>query len=117
MSVSSNDILVRFAFAGRDASSGAGHRQAQQWLAKQLDNRLPVTHFLVTFTLPAELRKVARSNQKAVYGILMKAAAAALQKLAWRGKWIGGLLGIVSVLQTWRRDLAYHPHVHMIVMV
>jgi len=69
----------------------------------------------VTFTLPEGLRKVARSNQKIVYSILMRTAWAAIEKLARHHKWIGGLPGAVSVLQTWTRDMRYHPHVHMII--
>lgn len=92
-----------------------GNEQATIWLKQQLERLLSVTHFLVTFTLPQELREIARSNQKVVYSILMSCAAEALQKLAWDEKWVGGRLGIVAVLQTWTRDLRYHPHVHMIV--
>ena len=55
---------------------------AQRWLAQQQDLLLPVPHFLLTFTLPAALRQVARSNQKLVYNLLFRASAAATQKLA-----------------------------------
>src|SRR5215510_8514262 len=41
--------------------------QAAQWLEEQNNLLLPVTHFLVTFTVPDELRAVARSNQRIVY--------------------------------------------------
>jgi hypothetical protein len=92
-----------------------GNDQATAWLEKQLARLLPVGYFLVTFTLPEELRAVARSNQRIVYTILMNSAAEALQKLAWDNRFAGGRLGIVAVLQTWTRDLRYHPHVHMIV--
>jgi hypothetical protein len=30
-------------------------------------------------------------------------------------KRLGGLLGVTAVLHTWRRDLAFHPHIHCIV--
>lgn len=29
--------------------------------------------------------------------------------------WVGGTLGILAVLHTWSRTLAYHPHVHLLV--
>lgn len=89
--------------------------QADQWLAKQQQRLLKVPHFLVTFTLPAELRTLARSHQKIVYNILMRASAAALLKLTANSKYLGGMVGIISVLQTWTRDLRFHPHVHMLV--
>lgn len=58
------------------------NEQANDWLAAQQSLLLPVTHFLVTFTLPAELRAVARSNQKPIYNLLFRASAAALLELA-----------------------------------
>lgn len=88
---------------------------AQQWLQKQHEILLPVTHFMITFTLPDSLRQIARSNQKIIYNILFKASASALQKLALDPKYIGGKIGMVGVLHTWCRDLMYHPHIHYII--
>ena len=76
---------------------------------------LPCSYFLVTFTLPQELRPLAFANQKKVYGLLMRTAAAALQKLSLDPRYLGGRPGFVAVLHTWTRDLRYHPHVHMLV--
>lgn len=89
--------------------------QANQWLAEQQQLLLPLPHFLVTFTLPEELRRVARANQKIVYNILFRASAEALQKLAQDPRFVGGRIGMVGVLHTWTRQLLYHPHVHYIV--
>ena len=88
--------------------------QANQWLEAR-KGRLPVAHFLVTFTLPQELRATARSHQKTVYNILFRASSQALQKLALDPRFVGGRIGMVGVLHTWTRDLRYHPHVHYIV--
>jgi hypothetical protein len=92
-----------------------GNHQANQWLEEQKELLLPVTHFMVTFTLPQELRAVARSNQKTLYNILFRASSQALQKLAVDPRFIGGRIGMVGVLHTWTRDLRFHPHVHYIV--
>ncbi len=92
-----------------------GNEGATTWLARQRDLLLPVPHFLVTFTLPDSLRKLARSHQKLVYNLLFRTSAAALQKLACDPRFVGGQLGLVGVLQTWTRDLRYHPHVHYLV--
>ena len=91
------------------------HDQAQTWLAKQQDLLLPVPYFLVTFTLPAELRTVARQHQRRLYGLLFRSSANALQQLASDPRFLGGQLGMVGVLQTWTRDLRYHPHIHYLV--
>jgi hypothetical protein len=86
-----------------------GHEAGQRWLEKQQQFRLPVPYFMVTFTLPEELRRPARSHQKTIYNILFRTAAAALQQLAWNPRFVGGQIGMVGVLQTWARDLSYHP--------
>ncbi|WP_200836879.1 transposase zinc-binding domain-containing protein, partial [Rubripirellula obstinata] len=41
--------------------------KTSDWLAKQTDRLLPVHHFLVTFTVPEELRSLLRSNQREGY--------------------------------------------------
>jgi hypothetical protein len=89
--------------------------QANEWLEKQQSLLLPVAHFLVTFTLPAELRALARSNQKTIYNLLFRASAQALQQLAQDPRFVGARIGMVGVLHTWTRQLLYHPHVHFIV--
>jgi hypothetical protein len=91
------------------------NENAQIWLEKQQDLLLPVPYFLLTFTLPASLNEVARSHQCLLYDLLFKSSAAATQQLAQDPRWIGGQLGLVGVLHTWGRNLAYHPHIHYLV--
>ena len=92
------------------------HRdQTQRWLEKQRARLLPCAYYLVTFTLPAELRSLARAHQKRVYGLLMTAAAAALLKLTADPRFLGARPGLLAVLHTWTRALLYHPHVHILV--
>ena len=89
--------------------------QAQTWLMRQQELLLPVPYFLVTFTLPAALRPVARQHQRRIYALLFRSSAAALQQLTGDPRFLGGQIGMVGVLQTWTRDLRYHPHVHYLV--
>ena len=91
------------------------NEQANEWLAEQQNLLLPVPHFMVTFTLPDELRAIARSNQKLIYNLLFRASSAALQQLARDSRFVGAQIGMVGVLHTWTRQLLYHPHVHYIV--
>ena len=85
---------------------------AQQWLEKQKDLLLPTPYFMLTFTLPEGMRRVARSHQKLFYNLLFRASVAATQKLSQDPRFIGGHVGMVGVLHTWGRTLTYHPHVH-----
>jgi len=91
------------------------HDAAQQWLEKQRELLLPTPYFMLTFTLPDGLRQIARSNQKLIYNLLFRASAAATQHLARDPRFVGGQIGMIGVLQTWARDLSYHPHVHYLV--
>jgi hypothetical protein len=89
--------------------------QADLWLAQKQALLLPVTYFMATFTLPSEFRSLVRSHQKALYNLLFRASSAALQKLAKDPRFIGGTLGMLGVLQTWKRDLGYHAHIHYLI--
>ena len=91
------------------------HDKAQRWLHRQQDQLLPVPYFLLTFTLPAELRSVARSHQRLIYDLLFRTSARAVQHLAQDERFVGAQMGLVGVLHTWGRNLAYHPHVHYVV--
>lgn len=91
------------------------HEQTEQWLDLQRNLLLPVPYFLLTFTLPAELREIARQNQKLIYDLIFKASAQVTQLLARDPRFVGGQIGMVGVLHTWTRNLAYHPHVHYLV--
>ena len=89
--------------------------QTERWLAQQQTRLLACPYFLVTFTLPQELRPLAFANQKKVYGLMMRCAGAALQKLAREPRYVDGRLGALAVLHTWTRAMLYHPHVHLLV--
>jgi hypothetical protein len=50
-----------------------------------------------------------------VYARFFQASAAALQQLAADPRFVGGRIGMLGVLQTWTRDLRFHPHIHYLV--
>jgi hypothetical protein len=89
--------------------------KAEAWLEKHTNRLLPYPYFLVTFTLPAALRKVARSHQRVVCSALFEVSSAALRALAADPKYLGSdRLGFFGVLHTWGSTLEYHPHVHYV---
>ena len=85
------------------------------WLGQRRGELLAVPYFHVVFTLPKELHPLVRRHQKTLYGVLMKAAAGSLMKLAADPHYVGGRLGILAVLHTWTATLTYHPHAHLLV--
>ena len=89
--------------------------RAQKWLECVRARLLPCDHYLLTFTLPQQLRVLARAHQQQVYSLLLREAAASVQTLADDRAWVGATLGILAVLHTWSRTLDYHPHAHLLV--
>ena len=92
-----------------------GGQDAQQWLQDNTALLLPVSYFLVTFTVPEGLRRWIRSHPSRGYDLLLAASSQALQDLAQNPKRLGATLGMLGVLHTWTRTLEYHPHVHYLV--
>lgn len=88
---------------------------ATQWLARQEKKLLPVEYFMVTFTLPRQLRAQAKASPKLMYRLLFECAIATLQDFGRHDKTLAAELGSTAVLHTHTRRLDYHPHVHMIV--
>lgn len=87
----------------------------KRWLEKREAELLPVPYFHLVFTLPAELREIVRQNQQLLYTILIEAVIAAMTKLGLDRKFLGGQLGMMTVLHTWTRAKEYHPHLHLLV--
>lgn len=98
---------------GHRACHQCGHGPAQAWAQRQEMKLLPVPYFLVTFTVPEELRAVIRAHQPELYAALFRASAGALADVALSK--LGIQLGFTGVLHTWTRQLVYHPHVHYLV--
>jgi Putative transposase/Transposase zinc-binding domain len=90
--------------------------KTKAWLETQTERLLPCPYFLITFTLPAEPRALARGHHRAVYAALFEASSEALRLLAADPKFVGtDRTGFFGVLHTWGRTLEYHPHVHYVV--
>ena len=57
-------------------------------------------YFHVVFTLPAPIASIAYRNKAAIHGILFKASAEAMLRIAAGPKHLGARIGITSVLHT-----------------
>ncbi len=89
--------------------------QIKQWLAQRQAELLPCDYFHAVVTVPKELRAAFRRNQKLLYDLLMRVSAAAVRDLCAEKRLLGALPGILAVLHTWNGQLAYHPHVHLLI--
>ncbi|MFZ3116025.1 MAG: IS91 family transposase [Syntrophales bacterium] len=94
---------------------GCHEPERKAWLEKRRQEQLPVSYFHAVFTVPRELHELIRSHQRICYALLIEAAALSLMKLASDPRYVGGKIGMLSVLQTWTRAMVYHPHVHCLI--
>jgi hypothetical protein len=88
---------------------------ASQWIDRQQAKLLPVLYFMVTFTLPYELRSLAWHHQKMVYSIFFICVASTLKDFGLNPKNLGAEIGMTMVLHTHSRKLDHHPHMHVVV--
>jgi hypothetical protein len=91
------------------------NHEASRWLDRQQAKLLPVPYFMVTFTLPYELRPLAWYFQEKIYAILFACTSTTLKDFGLNPKHLGADMGMTAVLHTQTRRLDYHPHIHAIV--
>jgi hypothetical protein len=91
------------------------HHEGQQWLERQRGKLLPVDYFMVTFTLPYQLRALAWQHQRLFYDLLLRLGWQTLSNFGLSDPRLKGRIGAHAVLHTHSRRLDYHPHVHFIV--
>lgn len=109
-------VHVGFRSCGNRHYTICQNHKTRQWLKRQLDRQLPGHHFMITFTVPEQLRSSFRSNQKKAYSAMFAASSQTLKGFAANDKFVGGdLPGFFGVLHTWGRQLQYHPHIHSVV--
>jgi hypothetical protein len=107
----------------QDFPLSCGHRScpkcqnhdASLWLDRQQAKLLPVEYFLVTFTLPRELRPLAWQHQRPIYTLLLRLAIKTLKDFGLNPNLLGADIGMTAILHTHSRRLDFHPHVHVIV--
>ncbi len=85
----------------------------ERWIRARSERLLETPHFHAVFTLPSELRGLAKFRPRDIFGALFAAASETLLELGQSR--LEARLGVTMVLHTWTRDLRFHPHVHAIV--
>lgn len=107
----------RFHSCNHRSCPQCGKQATAEWVARELGKRVGAPYFMVTFTLPEELRPLFfHPARKAVYRILFAAASSALSDALANPRWLGAqTCGFTLVLHTWNQRLHFHPHLHAIV--
>ena len=91
------------------------NHEVSQWIDRQQDKLLPVPYFLITFTLPYELRSLVFYNQRLLFSLLFLCVASTLKDFGLDPKKLGAEIGMTMVLHTHSRRLDFHPHIHVVV--
>jgi len=91
------------------------NHEVSQWLDRQQQKLLPVEYFMVTFTLPYQLRRLVQKNQKTLYSLFFDCVASTLKDFGHHPDKLGADIGLTAVLHTHSRKLDYHPHIHVVV--
>ena len=100
---------------GHRSCNRCQNTDTSEWLEKQRQKLLPVDYFMVTFTLPAQLRQLAWQHQRQVYDLMFREAVETLKSFGHKHKKLNARLSMTGVLHTHSRQLNYHPHVHFVV--
>lgn len=94
--------------------SKCGGREQKEWAAAQEARLLPVPYFMLTFTIPEELRTFAYRHQSWFYDLMFQSMAEILRNFALDERHLGGTAGFTALLHTWTRQMQLHPHLHVI---
>src|SRR6188768_3246891 len=110
---------VRFAWhsCNHKACPQCGSAATMGWVQRELANLVQAPYFLVTFTLPSELRECFFGpHAREAYDLFFTAVARALsEKLATDKGLRATVNGFTAVLHTWNQQLGFHPHIHCLV--
>jgi len=90
--------------------------RTEEWI-ESAKERLPnVPYYHLVFTVPSELRYLARKNQSVFYEKLMRAVGETMTAFGKSTQWVEGKIGFMTVLHTWDSKLLFHPHVHVLML-
>jgi hypothetical protein len=94
-----------------------GRAATARWVQRELAKRVQAPYFLVTFTLPAQLRGCFFGpHAKQFFDLFFTAVARALsEKLVADKNLRAAVHGFTAMLHTWNQQLGFHPHIHCLV--
>ena len=94
-----------------------GRAATARWVQRELTKLVDAPYFLVTFTLPEQLRTCFFGPlAKEAYDLFFTAVASALsEKLATDKGLRAAVSGFTAVLHTWNQQMGFHPHIHCLV--
>jgi len=83
------------------------------WVAKLIEQTLPIKHYHIIFTVAHELNAICLFDRKMYYKALFSAVWRTLHSFGYTH--YGVETGAVCVLHSWGQNLSLHPHIHCLV--
>lgn len=87
----------------------------EQWLCGWKNRLLPCPHHHCVFTLPHDLNPIWRYNKTQFSNLLFRACSETLMELLGDDQYLGGRVGLLCALHTWKQTLEEHIHLHVLV--
>lgn len=110
---------IHFAYhsCNHKACPQCGAQATARWIQRELGKLVKAPYFLVTFTLPAQLRGCFFGPlAKEAHDLFFTAVSRSLsEKLATDKGLRAQVSGFTAVLHTWNQRLEFHPHIHCLV--
>ncbi len=100
---------------GHRSCSLCQHNTTQDWLNRQQLKLLDVDYYMVTFTLPFQVRPLAFQHQQAMFDVMFKVASGILKDFGTNKKGFQANIGFTGVLHTHSRKRDFHPHIHFVI--
>jgi hypothetical protein len=112
-----NQVHFAYHSCNHKACPQCGALATRRWVAREVHKLINAPYFLVTFTLPSELRGCFFGPfAKQAYDLFFTAVEASLRdKLAQDKGLRAATSGFTAVLHTWNQRLEFHPHIHCLV--
>jgi len=100
---------------GHRSCPACQHQTNNQWLERQRQKLLPTDYYMITFTLPRELRSFVWHHQEWAFKTLFAITAGIINTFYKNDKCLGVEPGFTGILHTHSRRKDFHPHMHYIV--
>lgn len=92
-----------------------GYKANLIWLNRLLEKALPCDHQHLVFTLPWELRDLAKANRRKIFNLMSRCLWRTLKQFINKQKTLGYQPGAVAILHTFGKGLKWHVHFHVLI--
>jgi len=92
-----------------------GYKANLIWLNELLGRVLPCNYQHLVFTLPYELRDLAKNNRRLVFNLMSQCLSKSIKLFISKHESLGYVPGIVSILHTFGKGMKWHPHFHVLI--